>query len=239
MFKKEDFYKFIIQNGALGVCDKPISLNSGRKSPYYVNWRKVTNNPILIDELTDYIIDFAEKLDPQCFIGVPEGATKIALITQYKFAKMNKRASNCLPMIRGKPKSHGIPKDRFFIGGPIGRTILIEDTVTTGSSLLLTVYKLKKANIDLVGIIGLTDRNELTPIEGVDDDKFLNEYKLLYEKFTDKPYKPQMVKEIMDEIGIPYYAMSNARELLSELKMDKKTKNLIKEYFKKYSKVTL
>jgi orotate phosphoribosyltransferase len=158
-FIQEEFNEFMIEHGVIGFFEKPVALKSKRKSHYYVNWRDVTNNAYLLDKLTDYILGFVNELglEVDCFVGVPEGATKTAIITQYKFAKSQqdfdtKRYS--LSMIRGKPKSHGLPKDRFFIGVPEGKTILIEDVTTTGSSLLSTIYNLKEAGVELVGAIG-------------------------------------------------------------------------------------
>jgi len=44
----------------------------------------------LSDKLSDYVMAFVEDsgLQPDCFYGVPEGATKLGIITQYKWAKI-------------------------------------------------------------------------------------------------------------------------------------------------------
>ena len=47
-------------------------------------------------------------------------------------------------MGRGKQKEHGDPKDKFFVGIPNGDTIILEDTTTTGSSLINTIIQLKE-----------------------------------------------------------------------------------------------
>jgi hypothetical protein len=56
-----------------------------------------------------------EGLNPDCFYGVPEGATKLAIVTQSKWAQFAPnygQGSHCLPMGRAQPKEHGDPKDR-------------------------------------------------------------------------------------------------------------------------------
>ena len=147
----------------LEFYQEPIKLKSGKYSNYYLNWRKVTNNVSLLEELVDYIVEFTknENLNPDCFVGVPEGATKIGLFTQYKWCKEN-RIENCiLPMIRKEPKDHGAPKDKYFIGEPKGRTILIEDVATTGSSIIDTINMIKNyKDFEIIGIYVLTDRME-------------------------------------------------------------------------------
>jgi len=211
---KEDFYNFIIENNVIGLFKEPIRLKSGRLSNWYVNWRNVAANVYLIDKLTDFLLLFIDflKLKPDCFYGVPEGASKLGIITQFKWArKQNEYNSGkyILPMGRGKQKQHGDPKDKFFLGIPIGNVIVLEDTTTTGGSLVNTVRTLKELKLNIIATIGLTNRNELR-----DDGK--------------------SVDEIILEEGIEYYAMSNALELLPKLKPDNQITNEIIEYFKKY-----
>ena len=147
-FNQQKFNQFILENNVIGFFEEPITLKSGRLSFWYVNWRNVAQDVFLLDKLTDLVINFVEDLNlkPDCFYGVPEGATKLGILTQYKWAKKSSNfglASHILPMGRGKPKDHGDLKDRFFVGMPRGETVILEDVTTTGSSLLETIEKLK------------------------------------------------------------------------------------------------
>ena len=211
---KEDFYNFIIENNVIGFFKEPIRLKSGRLSNWYVNWRNVATDVYLIDKLTDFLLLFIDflNLKPDCFYGIPEGASKLGIITQFKWAKKQNKynpGKYTLPMGRGKQKQHGDPKDKFFLGIPIGNVIVLEDTTTTGGSLVNTIRTLKELKINIIAAIGLTNRNELR-----DDGK--------------------SVDEIILEEGVEYYAMSNALELLPKLKPDNQITNEIIEYFKKY-----
>ena len=213
-WNQENFNEFIKINNVVGFFDEPIKLNSGRLSYWYVNWRNITSDVYLIDKLTDYIISFTKflGLNPNCFYGVPEGATKLGIITQFKWAKGQNNydlGKYTLAMGRGKQKEHGDIKDRIFIGVPKGEVVILEDVTTTGGSLISTIQKLCNSNIKIIASIGLTNRNELR-----DDGK--------------------SVEEIISQFDIPYYAMSNAIELLPQLNMNQEVKNHIKEYFKKY-----
>ncbi|MEM2090033.1 MAG: hypothetical protein QXL88_03040 [Candidatus Pacearchaeota archaeon] len=216
-FDKEKFIEFILDNNIIGFFEKPIKLKSGRMSNWYVNWRIVTGDVYLLDQLANYIIAFTKDLGlkPDCFYGVPEGATKIAIITQYKWASGSENYgphSHALPMGRAKPKNHGAPDDKYFIGAPRGKTIVLEDVATTGDSLLESINALSEQKVPIIAAFVLTDRMELK------DGK--------------------SVREIVSSKNVEYFALSNALELLpkayNKLKPDKRIAKAIEEEFEKY-----
>lgn len=213
-WNKDEFYKFILSQKVSGFFKEPLRLKSGRYSNWYVNWRNVAEKVHSIDILSDFVIAFIKDLGlkPDCFYGVPEGATKLGIICQYKWAKSQpnyKKESYVLPMGRAKPKDHGDPKDQFFLGMPQGNVIILEDVTTTGSSLIETIEKLNKIDVTILAAIGLTNRNEIR-----DDNK--------------------SVELVVKEKGVNYYAMSNAVDLIPYLKPEKDIAQKIEEYFKKY-----
>ena len=217
-FNQQEFNQFILENNVIGFFKEPITLKSGRLSHWYVNWRNAAEDPFLLDQLIDYVIAFVEDLElkPDCFYGIPEGATKLGVITQYKWAKKSPNyglRSHILAMGRGKPKAYGEPKDRFFIGQPKGKVVILEDLTTTGSSLLETIDNLTQVKAQIIAAIGLTNRMELR-----DDGK--------------------SVKEVVEEKGVPYFQMSNASELLpmiyEKLKPGEEIARKVEEYFQKY-----
>lgn len=165
-FHQEDFIDFVLKHGVVGFHEEPLRLKSGRQSHFYVNWRQITNDAFLLDQLTDYIVAFLQDwaLPCQTLYGVPEGATKTAIIAGLKWARLSPHfapQSHRLAMGRAKPKEHGSPEDRFFIGIPAGPTIILEDTTTTGGSLLETYARLHAIGVNVVGAMTLTDREEL------------------------------------------------------------------------------
>jgi orotate phosphoribosyltransferase len=213
-WNQDIFNQFIKTQKVIGFFNEPIKLSSGRLSYWYVNWRTVTSDVYLLDKLTDHILLYINHLglNPNCFYGVPEGATKLGIVTQFKWAKRQKnfQAGNYpLSMGRGKQKKHGDPKDKIFIGLPKGDIVILEDVTTTGRSLINTIQKLGEMNLNIIAAVGLTNRNELR------DDG-------------------QSVKESILQYNIPYFAMSNALELLPQFEMTQAIKNHIKEYFKNY-----
>ncbi|MCP4761698.1 MAG: hypothetical protein GY870_07950, partial [archaeon] len=166
MWDKEDFYEFILRNNVIGFFKEAIKIKSGRLSHWYINWRNIAEDVFLLDALTNYVIDFILNLGlkPECFYGVPEGATKLGIITQFKWAKKQHdyaQYAYTLSMGRGKPKDHGELKDKFFLGIPKGHVVILEDTTTTGGSLIETIDQLLGLNVKIDAAIGLSNRNEL------------------------------------------------------------------------------
>ena len=159
------FQNFVIDAGVIGFFAEPLTLKSGRRSHFYVNWRKATNDAYQLDQLSDFLAAFVQQNALECdtLYGVPEGASKTAVITAMKLARRAPQfapGSHVISMGRAKPKEHGDPADRYFIGQPRGRTWVLEDTVTTGLSLFKCLDQLLEAGIDVRGVICLTDRCE-------------------------------------------------------------------------------
>ncbi|TNE49037.1 MAG: hypothetical protein EP343_14295 [Deltaproteobacteria bacterium] len=185
---------FIIQNRIVGFFEEPVKLSSGRYSHWYINWRKIAEDVYLLDQATDLLLQSIQDQgwNPSVFYGVPEGASKLALLTQYKWARQSESygpGSHVFSMGRGKPKEHGAAADRHFLGHPSGPTVVLEDVTTTGGSLLRTVRQLRESGVEIVAAVTLTDRMEPRM-----DGKHVSEH--------------------MKQEGIPYVAMSRATELL-------------------------
>ncbi|MCI5072160.1 hypothetical protein MRY82_04355 [bacterium] len=163
MFDQNAFIDFMLKHKVVGTFDEAIQLNSGRYSNWYVNWRDIAADAYALDLLCDQVLAFCQSQDLQVdtYYGVPEGASKLGFLCQYKYAKQSSNfapGSHVLSMGRGKVKAHGSPKDQFFLGVPKGRTLVIEDVTTTGMSLVLAIKKLKEAQVDVIGAIALTNR---------------------------------------------------------------------------------
>ena len=166
MFVQDEFNEFVVANEVIGFFEKPVVLNSGRLSHWYVNWRTVMEDAYLADCLMKFVVNFVwERMpDTKTIYGVPEGATKLAILAQAEWARRQTdygAGRYSLAMGRGRAKEHGEPKDRFFLGVPKGETVVLEDVTTTGGSLIKTVNSLALAQVKIIAAIGLTNREEL------------------------------------------------------------------------------
>lgn len=217
-FDRAAFGDFVLRQNIISFKEEPVKFKSGRMGNCYVNWRVAEADAWALEKISDFVIAFAEDLGlkPDCFYGVPEGATKLGVITQYRFAAGRADygpGAYPIPMGRAKPKDHGDPKDRYFVGGPRGATIVLEDTVTTGGSLFETVVKLKEAGVNVIAAIVLTDRGEK----------------------RDDGTTPA---EALRKETVPYYALSALPKLLPRayetLKPSEKIRSVVEAYFKQY-----
>ena len=169
-----------------------------------MNWRTAANDAFMMNILSDYVDSFIKDLQEESKIptvetvyGVPEGATKLGIVLQFKRAlndEVFNPGSHVLSMGRAAPKSHGAPQDRFFVGSPRGATVVIEDVTTTGGSLLNCIDSLLESEVEVVAAIGLTNRMEVS-------DQGLS----VADKVAGKSYRGS---------SIPYFQMSNALDLL-------------------------
>ena len=195
-FNQSAFNQFILSHNVIKQFDTPITLKSGKQSTTYVNWRTVAEDTYLMNVVTDFVLEFVKDLNLKIdtFYGVQEGATKLGILTQFKFAQQQQwqAGSHTLAMGRAKPKEHGDPKDRYFVGAPTGKICVLEDVTTTGGSLINCINELKKANMTITAAIGLTNRDEFR-----DDGK--------------------TVKEALTDLDVPYFEMSNAKVLLNQI----------------------
>jgi len=212
-FSRESFLNFIIENQVVGFFDKPVTLKSGRESHWYVNWRTVAGDAYLTDELAGFLIQYLGSKDIKfdTIYGVPDGATKLGVVAQMKWAKKQEgfgKGSHTLLMGRGAPKEHGVAKDRFFLGDPAGRIVVVEDVTTTGGSLIGAIGALKEAGANIVAAIGLTNR-----LEKRDDGT--------------------SVADAVGDLGVEYHDMSTACELLPRVSLQAKPTDEIKKAVEK------
>lgn len=195
VFKQEAFNQWIIQHDVIGFQENPITLKSGKQSYWYVNWRRATSDALLCQQVAEFVVQFiqAQSLEPDSILGVPEGATKLGIICQMQWAQAQSNftaGSHVLAMLRKSPKKHGAAEDRYFIGEPKGRVILLEDVTTSGGSLVETLVQLQQLKVDVVACVSLSDRMTKR------DDGLT-------------------VKQLLATYNTPYFAMSDAKQLLS------------------------
>lgn len=194
-FDRNKFNRFIEEKNVFGFYNEAKILDDGRKTWFFIDWKPLMSDVFLTDKLADFVLAFAKsnKLKVDSFYGVPESATKIALICQYKLAKQSEHfgeKSHVLSLGRGNPRAHHKkPEDNYFLGKPSGEVIVIEDVVASGDSLIDTLDHLKEANIHVSAVIALSDR-------------------------LDKRSDNLSVKEIVEKRGLKFYCMSSLIEIL-------------------------
>ncbi len=140
----------------LAVVRGKVVLSSGAEAEWYVDLRRITLHheaaPLvgrLMRELTaDWQYDVVG--------GLTLGADPIAAAMLHTAAARGDRLDACV--VRKQGKAHGLQRR---VEGPDvdGRSVLcVEDTSTTGGSVLTAVEALREAGADVVGIALIIDR---------------------------------------------------------------------------------
>ena len=135
------------------------TLASGKKSDLYVDARLTTLSPEGISLITEAIFPLLHK-DVGVIGGPVTGADPIIGALCLYAAQQNRILYGC--MVRKKPKGHG---GKHWVEGianlPTGAKVcVVEDTVTTGGSLLRAIEKIEQEGFSVIQSIAVVDRLE-------------------------------------------------------------------------------
>lgn len=132
------------------------TLKSGMKSSIYIDLRVLLNEPSLIKEISFELyrkINFNNlNISNTKLCGIPYGALPFSccLSTEFNIPQI---------IVRKEAKSYGTKKLIEGIFKDYDELILIEDIVTTGSSIIELIDKLKEYNLNVKQIIVIIDRS--------------------------------------------------------------------------------
>lgn len=140
----------------LAVVHGRVVLSSGREAEYYVDLRRVTLSGSAAPLVGEVMLDLVADLDVDAVGGLTLGADPVATAMLHAAA----RAGQALDafVVRKEGKAHGLQRR---IEGPdvAGRRVLaVEDTSTTGGSVLTAVDALREAGADVVAVAVIVDR---------------------------------------------------------------------------------
>lgn len=134
-----------------------VTLSSGREADYYVDLRRVTLDgsaaPLVGRVMRDLVSDW--RFD--AVGGLTLGADPVATAMLHSAAAAGERLDAFT--VRKAEKAHGLQRR---IEGPdvTGRRVLaVEDTSTTGGSVLTAVKALREAGAEVIGVAVIVDRS--------------------------------------------------------------------------------
>ncbi|MEO6714110.1 MAG: orotate phosphoribosyltransferase [Mycobacteriales bacterium] len=138
------------------VVHGKVTLSSGQEADYYVDLRRVTLSAAAAPLVGRVMLEATKELQYDAVGGLTLGADPVAAAMLHAASAAGRDVDAFV--VRKEGKAHGLQRR---IEGPdvAGRRVLaIEDTSTTGSSVLAAVEALRAAGADVVGCAVIVDR---------------------------------------------------------------------------------
>jgi orotate phosphoribosyltransferase len=138
------------------VVHGKVILSSGKEADYYVDLRRVTLDSVAAPLVGQVMLDLTKDLDYEAVGGLTLGADTVATAMMQVAAQQGRKIDSFV--VRKAEKAHGLQRR---IEGPdvVGKRVLaVEDTSTTGGSVLTAVQALKEAGAIVVGVAVIVER---------------------------------------------------------------------------------
>ncbi|HEY9484741.1 MAG TPA: orotate phosphoribosyltransferase [Micromonosporaceae bacterium] len=153
MSSRDDLRKLIVD---LAVVHGRVVLSSGREADYYVDLRRVTLHHEAAPLVGEVMLDTVADWQFDAVGGLTLGADPVATAMMHAAAARGQAVDAFV--VRKTEKAHGL--QRRVEGPNVGgrRVVAVEDTSTTGGSVLTAVDALQKAGAEVIGIAVIVDR---------------------------------------------------------------------------------
>lgn len=145
------------------VVHGKVILSSGREADWYVDLRRITLDGAAAPLVGEVMLDTTADLDYDAVGGLTLGADPVAAAMLHVAATRGGRLDAFV--VRKEGKAHGLQRR---IEGPdvAGRRVLaVEDTSTTGGSVMTAVLALREAGAEVVGVAVIVERGAAGTIE--------------------------------------------------------------------------
>lgn len=142
-----------------------VVLSSGREADWYVDLRRITLDAEAAPLVGEVMLDLTADLDFDAVGGLTLGADPVATAMLHAASRRGQRLDAFV--VRKEGKAHGLQRR---IEGPdvAGRRVLaVEDTSTTGGSVLTAVEALREAGASVVGVAVIVERGAADAVSEV------------------------------------------------------------------------
>ena len=133
-----------------------VILSSGKEADYYVDLRRVTLDSVAAPLVGDVMLDLCADFDFDAVGGLTLGADPVATAMLHAASRRGRKLDAFV--VRKSEKAHGLQRR---IEGPDvkgKRVLAVEDTSTTGGSVLTAVEALIEAGAIVVGVAVIVER---------------------------------------------------------------------------------
>ena len=133
-----------------------VVLSSGREADYYVDLRRVTLDAEAAPLVGRVMLALTSGLDYDAVGGLTLGADPVATAMLHAAAAQGRKIDAFV--VRKSEKQHGL--QRRIEGPDVSdrRVLAVEDTSTTGGSVLAAVEALREAGAHVVGVAVIVER---------------------------------------------------------------------------------
>ena len=155
MTDRDDLLKLVLD---LAVVRGRVTLSSGQLADWYVDLRRLTLHHAGAPLVGRVLLDLVADWDFDAVGGLTLGADPVATAMLHAAAARGTGRKLDAFVVRKSDKAHGLQRR---IEGPdvAGRRVLaVEDTSTTGGSVLTAVEALREAGAEVVGVAVIVDR---------------------------------------------------------------------------------
>ena len=145
------------------VIHGKVILSSGKEADYYVDLRRITLDSIAAPLVGEVMLELTKDLEYDAVGGLTLGADPVATAMMHIAAQKGRRLDSFV--VRKSEKAHGLQRR---IEGPDvkgKRVLAVEDTSTTGGSVLTAVEALKQEGAIVVGVAVIVERGAKTKVE--------------------------------------------------------------------------
>ncbi len=140
-----------------------VTLSSGREADYYIDLRRITLDASAAPLVGAVMLDLTSDLSYDAVGGLTLGADPVATAMLHAAAARGRKLDAFV--VRKEGKAHGLQRR---IEGPdvAGRRVLaVEDTSTTGGSVLTAVEALREAGAEVVGVAVIVERGAAPAVQ--------------------------------------------------------------------------
>jgi len=145
------------------VVHGKVILSSGKEADYYVDLRRITLDSVAAPLVGEVMLELTKDWDYEAVGGLTLGADPVATAMMHVAASKGRKLDSFV--VRKAEKAHGLQRR---IEGPdvVGKRVLaVEDTSTTGGSVLTAVEALKEAGAIVVGVAVIVERGAKETVE--------------------------------------------------------------------------
>ena len=196
----KEFATFLYKNGIIQFGD--FTLTSGKNSSYYIDLRLVPSYPHqfrkMIKNLQNLIIEKTGLDNFDSLASVPTGGLVVTSALAIEIVKP-------LIYVRNKPKEHGTTKS---IEGKIStgmKVVMIDDVMTTGTSVLNGIRQLKEAELSISDLYVIINRLEgadkVLAEEGIRIHQLTDILEITNILFKEKLVSEEMLEKIKNQVN--------------------------------------